>query len=44
MNGWSADFANDPFSDYKFIVEILYNNEGVSVIKQGSNGLEIKWY
>ncbi|MBC7765435.1 MAG: hypothetical protein H7Y41_03035 [Hyphomonadaceae bacterium] len=44
MSGWSADFSNDPFDDYKLIVEILFNDEDVAVIKQGISGLEIKWY
>lgn len=44
MTGWSADFANDPFDDYNLIVEILHNDEDVAVIKQGENGLEVKWY
>ena len=44
MIGWTADFANDPFDDYNLIVEILFNNEDVAVIKQGNDGLEMKWY
>lgn len=44
MSGWNADFANDPFDDYNLIVEILFNNEDVAVIKQGKDGLEMKWY
>lgn len=44
MNEWTADFTNDPFDDYNLIVEILFNDEEVAVIKQGSDGLMIKWY
>lgn len=44
MSGWTADFVNDPFDDYNLIVEILFNDEDVAVIKQGNNGLEMKWY
>jgi hypothetical protein len=44
MKQWSADFANDPFDDYNSIVEILYGDEEIAVIKQGKQGLEIKWY
>ncbi|NLD49816.1 MAG: hypothetical protein GX660_21935 [Clostridiaceae bacterium] len=44
MSGWTADFANDPFDDYNLIVEILFNDEDVAVIKQGKDGLEMKWY
>ncbi|WP_085832444.1 hypothetical protein [Clostridium merdae] len=44
MSGWNADFANDPFDDYNLIVEILFNDEDVAVIKQGEDGLEMKWY
>lgn len=44
MNGWTADFTNDPFDDYNLIVEILFNDEDIAVIKQGNEGLEMKWY
>jgi hypothetical protein len=44
MNEWAADFTNDPFNDYNLIIEILYNNEDVAVIKQGDRGMEMKWY
>lgn len=44
MSGWTADFANDPFDDYNLIVEILFDDEDVAVIKQGKDGLEMKWY
>ena len=44
MKQWSADFANDPHDDYNLIVEILCDDTYVAVIKQGKEGLEIKWY
>ena len=44
MSKWTADFTNDPFNDYEIVVEILYNDEEVAVIKQGGDGLEMKWY
>lgn len=44
MSGWTADFANDPFDDYNLIVELLFNDEDVAVIKQSNDGLEMKWY
>ena len=44
MKQWSADFGNDPFNDYNLIVEVLFNHKDVALIKQGKNGLEIKWY
>ena len=44
MEQWSADIANDPFDNYNLIVEILFNDENIAVIKQGKEGLEIKWY
>ena len=44
MSEWTADFTNDPFKDYEMIIEILCNGEDVAVIRQGENGLELKWY
>jgi hypothetical protein len=44
MSKWTADFTNDPFNDYEIVVEILYHDEEIAVIKQGSDGLEMKWY
>jgi len=44
MNQWAADFGNDPDDDYNLIVEILYDEEYVAVIKQSPNGLILKWY
>jgi len=44
MKQWIADFANDPHDDYNLIVEILYDEEEIAVIKQGQQGLEMKWY
>lgn len=44
MKQWTADFANDPHDDYNLIVEILYDDEEIAVIKQGQKGLEMKWY
>lgn len=44
MSNWTADYANDPYNDYEMIVEILYNDEDIAVIRQGEGGLELKWY
>jgi len=44
MKNWTADFGNDPYDDYNLIVEILYEDKDVAVIKQGKEGLEIKWH
>lgn len=44
MPNWTADFTNDPFNDYDVNIEILYNDEDVAVIKQGVDGLEMRWY
>lgn len=44
MNKWTADFGNDPFDDYNLIVEILFNEKDVAVIKQCNDGLKLKWY
>jgi hypothetical protein len=41
MLNWTANFINDPKNDYKLIVEILYNDEEVGLIKQGQSGLEL---
>ena len=44
MDKWTADFTNNPFDDYSLIVEILYNDDDVAVIKNGEKGLELKLY
>ena len=44
MEKWSADFVNNHYDDYNLIVEILYNNEEIAVVKQGKHGMEMKWY
>ena len=44
MEQWSANITNDPFDDYNLIIEILFNGEEVAVIRQGEDGLEIRWY
>lgn len=44
MKNWTADFTNNPFDDYNLIVEILCDDEEIAVIRQTSNGLELKWY
>jgi len=44
MKQWTADFCNDPYDDYNLIVEILFGDEEIAVIKQGHQGLELKWY
>ena len=44
MKQWTADFGNDPYDDYNLIVEILYGDEEIAIIKQGQHELEMKWY
>ncbi|AIF51848.1 hypothetical protein [Pelosinus sp. UFO1] len=44
MKGWSADFVNDPNNDFEVVLEILYEDKDVAVIRQGVDGLEIHWY
>ena len=44
MSNWTADFSNDPNDDYNLIVEILFNEEDIAVIRKGKEGLEIIWY
>ena len=44
MKQWTADFVNDPYDDYNLIVEILYDDEEIAVIKRGQQGLEMKCY
>jgi len=44
MKEWRADWTNDPNDDYNLILEILYDDEDVAVIKQGKQGLILKWY
>jgi hypothetical protein len=44
MSKWAADFANDPSNDFEFMVEILYDDKDVAVIRRGEEGLELKWY
>lgn len=44
MSKWVADFANDPSNDFELMVEILYNDKDVAVIRRGEEGLELKWY
>jgi len=44
MNGWSADFVNDPNNDFEVVIEILYKDKDVGVIRQGGDGLEFHWY
>lgn len=31
---WSADFGNDLYDDYNLIVEILYNEKDVAIIRK----------
>jgi hypothetical protein len=38
---WTADFINDPHSDSKLVIELLYNGEDIGVIKPGKHGLEL---
>lgn|GEM_PF-1395697 len=44
MKQWEADFGNDPNDDFNLVVEILYEDRDVAVIKQSHNGLLVKWY
>ena len=44
MKEWAADFGNDPDDDYNLIVEILYGDEDVAVIRQSHQGLTLKLY
>jgi len=44
MKQWSADFTNDPFNDYELMIEILYNDKEIAVIKQVNKEWIINWY
>lgn len=44
MTEWSADILTDPDNDYEMIIEILYNDVDVGVIREGKDGLVLKWY
>ena len=44
MLKWTADFTNNPSTDYELIVEILYKGEDVGVIKSRESGLELIWF
>jgi hypothetical protein len=45
MEKWSADFVNNPNEDYNLMVEILYDEEEIAVVKKDENGrLIMKWY
>lgn len=43
MKGWTADFTNNVLNDFELVVEILYNDTDVAIIRKGENGLEIQW-
>lgn len=34
MERWSADFVNNPNEDYNLMVEILYDEEEIAVVKK----------
>lgn len=38
MEKWSADFVNNPNEDYNLMVEILYDEEEIAVVKKDENG------
>jgi len=44
VEGWNAEWTNDPDDDYNLVREILYNDLYVAVVKQTSNGLTLTWY
>jgi len=44
MKEWTAVWTNDPDDDYNLILEILYDDEEVAVVKQSQQGLILKWY
>ena len=44
MKQWTADFTNDPYNDYSLIIEVLYDDEEVAVIKQEQNELTLQVY
>lgn len=44
MSKWTADFTNDPFNDYELIIEIQQDDKDLAIMRQGINGLELKWY
>ena len=45
MKKWSADFVNNPHEDYNLMIEILYDEEEVAVVKKDENDrLVMKWY
>jgi hypothetical protein len=44
MKGWAADFVNDPYNDFEIIVEILYDEEDVAVMRKAEDGLVLQWY
>jgi len=41
MSQWTANFTNDPNNDYELMIEILYNDKEIGVIKR--DNLEVKF-
>ena len=37
-------FGNDPYDDYNLIVEILYNEKDVAIIRKIDGQLILQWY
>jgi hypothetical protein len=44
MQKWTANYLNDPASDYELMVEICCNDKDKAIITQSKNGLEFKIY
>jgi len=44
MKHWESFVTNDPYDDYNLVIEILFDNKFVAVIKQSPQGLTLKWY
>ncbi len=41
---WSSLYANDPGDDYELVIELLYKEKDVAVIRHKEKGLELTWY
>ena len=44
MPEWSADFINDPNSDFDVVLEVRCNDDDVAVIRKKKKKIEFTWY
>lgn len=44
MDGWIANYVNNPNDDFNVVLEILHNDDDVALIYRGDSGLNLKYY